>query len=78
MPDKPADRGQQLKKNIIKTTATKLGIQNIYTPATLKQTNKDIAFGDIAASLQSLQADWFFVIAYGKIIPQHILDIPIF
>lgn len=78
MPDKPIGRGQQLQENSIKKTAAKLGIQNIYTPNTLKKTDKTIAEGDIAAQLQALQADWFFVIAYGKTIPQHILDIPIF
>lgn len=78
MPDKPLGRGQQIQENSIKKTAKKLGIQEILTPSTLKKTDESIASGDIAAKLQALQADWFFVIAYGKIIPTHILELPIF
>lgn len=78
MQDKPLGRGQQIQENIIKKTAKRLGIKEILTPSTLKKTDESIDSVDIAAKLQTLQADWFFVIAYGKIIPTHILELPIF
>lgn len=76
MPDKPIGRWHTVQENIIATTATQLGITEILKPTTLKQTTEDGKA--VAAKLQSLQADYFVVVAYGKIMPQAILDIPTF
>ncbi len=76
MPDKPIGRGHHIQENIIATTSADLGITDILKPTSLKSTTAD---GEaVAAKLQSLQADYFVVVAYGKIMPQHILDIPVF
>lgn len=76
MPDKPNGRGHHMQENIIATTSAELGITDIMKPTTLKSTSEDGKA--VAAKLQSLQADYFVVVAYGKIMPQHILDIPVF
>lgn len=67
-PDKPAGRGKEMKPSPIKERAAHHGL-TILTPKSLK---KDEA----SAELQALNADAFVVVAYGKIIPQSILDIP--
>ena len=77
MPDKPLGRGHSVQENIIKKTAKELGISTILTPTKINpQTSEDGKA--VAAQLQSLQADYFVVVAYGKIMPQSILDIPHF
>ena len=76
MPDKPNGRGHHMQENIIATTSAELEIRDIMKPTTLKSTSEDGKA--VAAKLQSLQADYFVVVAYGKIMPQHILDIPVF
>jgi methionyl-tRNA formyltransferase len=81
MPDKPIGRGQQVKKNSIKETAEQLGINNIFDWPKIKKKADDgtfLADSQVAASLQSLEADYFVVVAYGNIMPQDILDIPHF
>ncbi len=81
MPDKPSGRGQQMQKNIIKETVEQLGINHIFDRPKLRQKAADGTFpadSGVAATLQSLQADYFVVVAYGKIIPVEILDIPHF
>ena len=81
MPDKAIGRGQQIKKNIIKETAEKLGIKSIFDWSKIKKKSDDgifLAESQVAASLQDLQADYFVVVAYGKIIPLDILNIPNF
>lgn len=81
MPDKAIGRGQQIKKNIIKETAENLGIKSIFDWSKIKKKSDDgtfLAESQVAASLQDLQADYFVVVAYGKIIPLDILNIPNF
>lgn len=65
-PDKPVGRNQVLTPSPIK----KLALENnlaIFQPTKLK---------DELENLKNLQPDLIVVIAYGKIIPQSILDIP--
>jgi methionyl-tRNA formyltransferase len=70
----------KMQSNIIKTLAQQLDIpdDHIYTPESLRLDSKkyaDQAY-HIYTSLVDLAPDYIIVIAYGKIIPQHILDIP--
>lgn len=74
MPDKPAWRWLKIQENIIKTKAKELGINNIQTPDNIRPKNKQ--WEEFIKWLNIQDADFFVVIAYGKIIPQVILDIP--
>ncbi|QQG53007.1 MAG: methionyl-tRNA formyltransferase [Candidatus Falkowbacteria bacterium] len=65
-PDKPVGRKQILTPPPVKTTALKYGIK-IFQPEKIKSEMENI---------KNLQPDLIVVIAYGKIIPQEILDIP--
>lgn len=81
MPDKPTGRWQQMHQNIIKETAEKLSIKSIFDWTKIRQKSSDgtfLADGQVVASLQALQADYFVVVAYWKIIPLDILNIPAF
>lgn len=73
-PDKPVWRWLQIQENIIKTTAKQIWITNINTPEKINP-DKSQDWKDFANWLQSLNADFLVVIAYGKIMPQSILDI---
>jgi len=70
-PDKKRSRGNKLIASPIKEYATKENIP-VYTP--------DIIKGNIQfiTELKNLSCDLFIVIAYGKILPKAILDIPKF
>jgi methionyl-tRNA formyltransferase len=75
MPDSPSGRGQQMHKNIIGVKAEELRIPTILTPHRIHP--EKTAEGKICAeTLKSLKADYFVVVAYGKIFPQQVLDIP--
>ena len=67
-PDKPVGRKQILTPPPVKVLAEKNGLP-VYQPKTLKD---EEAF----SFLSSLAPDFFVVIAYGKILPRRILDIP--
>jgi methionyl-tRNA formyltransferase len=67
-PDKPAGRGGQVQPSAVKVTAQD-NLIPVFQPASLK---KDKHIKNI---LQELEADFFVVVAYGKIIPKKILDI---
>lgn len=66
--DKPQGRHQELTPPPVKQLALQYNIE-VYQPKTLKT---DEAYDKIAA----LQPDFIVVAAYGKILPQRILDIP--
>lgn len=68
-PDKPAGRGGQLTPSPIKVLARVAAIP-LFQPTSLK------ADASIAETLTRLEADFFVIVAYGKIIPKLILDIP--
>ncbi len=67
-PDKPSGRGYALTPSPVKKYALEKGIE-VVTPTTMR---------DEAAEnmLRAVNADVFVVAAYGKILPQNILDIP--
>ncbi len=67
-PDKPQGRKQILTPPEVKVCAEKYNIP-VYQPATLKD-------GASTALLNELNPDLIVVVAYGKLIPQEILDIP--
>ncbi len=67
-PDKPKGRGYELCPPPVKVFALEKGIP-VYQPATLKNG----AFDD---ELVALAPDLIVVVAYGKILPQSVLDFP--
>ncbi len=67
-PDKPVGRKQILMPTAVKQTALE-GSVEVYQPATLKS---DEAYEKLA----SYNPDFIVVAAYGKILPQRVLDIP--
>ena len=78
-PDKPVGRGLKLQPNIIKSQALELGIptEDIQTPNRINP-EKSIEWKNFFDRLQEKKPDFFVVIAYGKLIPQILLDIPPF
>lgn len=68
-PDKPSGRGGDLTPPPVKVLAEDAVIP-FFQPTSLKT---DPSIGE---SLAKLSADFFVVVAYGKIIPKSILDIP--
>ena len=67
-PDRPKGRGNKLAFSEVKTRALKLGLL-VYQPTNVK----DAAFLEL---LKSFEADVIVVVAYGRILPQEILDLP--
>ncbi len=67
-PDKPQGRGHKLTPPPVKKLAAEHQIP-VFQPETLK----DFAF---EAELQRLNPDMIVVVAYGKILPEYILDFP--
>ena len=70
-PDKKRARGNKLRSSPVKNFAEQESIK-IYTPAKIKGNKHFIN------ELNSLSCDLFIVIAYGKILPKEILEIPKF
>jgi methionyl-tRNA formyltransferase len=68
-PDKPVGRGHELKPTATKQFALENDI-DVYQPKSLKR-------DEVQETLAAYGADAFVVVAYGKIIPQAVLDIPI-
>jgi methionyl-tRNA formyltransferase len=67
-PDRPAGRGKQLTEPAVKVAARHLGLpvlqpERVRTP-------------DFEQTLRALDADVFIVVAYGRILPQALLDLP--
>ncbi len=75
--DKPAGRWMAVCENIIKAESKKLKIDDfdIKTPNKLNPEKSDEG-REFANRLKNKDPDFLVVIAYGKIIPQIILDIP--
>ena len=72
MPDAPSGRWQKLKPNIIK----KWWIENIWEKLPIFTPEKVKNNKELETQLKELDADFFVVLAYGKILPKNILDIP--
>ena len=67
-PDTPKNRGMKLAQSEVKEYAVSVGLP-VYQPATFKD---DAVYEE----LRSLAPDLIVVVAYGKILPQRVLDIP--
>jgi len=68
-PDRRAGRGRKLVYGPVKTAAVDLGLQ-VIQPVSLKE---EAAIAELAA----LQMDLMVVAAYGLILPQSVLDLPV-
>ena len=69
-PDRPKNRGMKLFPSPVKEVALKAGIP-VFQPENFRE---DAAVEE----LRSLQPDVVAVVAYGRILPQRVLDIPSF
>ena len=67
--DKPRGRGHKMTPPDVYIEAQELGIQNIYQPINLKKDN----FRDI---LEKENPDMIVVVAYGKLLPEYVIDYP--
>ena len=67
--DKPANRGYELQMSPVKKLALDNGLE-VLTPLKIKNNE------EIKEKLRSYDADIFVVVAYGKILPKDILDMP--
>ena len=80
MPDVPSGRGMKLQENTIGVTARELWVESehIKKPHSLRLDSKTYAHEaqETYERLKWLDIDILYVIAYGNILPQHILDIP--
>jgi methionyl-tRNA formyltransferase len=70
-PDRPKGRGNLVQAPPVKELALSLGIE-VFQPEKIKNNQ------EVLEKLKSLNPDFFAVVAYGKILPQEILNIPRF
>lgn len=68
-PDKPQGRGMKLKKSPVKEYAEEKGLK-IYQPQKVRNNQEFIE------EIKSLNPDLICVVAYGKILPEELLNIP--
>lgn len=68
-PDKPKGRGHKFVPTDVKTAAIEAGIENIYQPETLRN-------GELQSVLDELNPELIVVVAYGKILPDYIINYP--
>ena len=68
-PDRPAGRGRKMQPGPVKQTALEHGI-DVFQPISLKPAEAQQQLGE-------LQPDLMVVVAYGLILPQSVLDIPL-
>lgn len=71
--DKPQGRKQEIQFTAVKKAAVDLGLKVLQPQSLRKNTEEGQSFYDI---LRKHPIDLAIVVAYGKIIPQRILDIP--
>lgn len=69
-PDKPKGRGHKTVPTPVKECALKYGV-DVYQPESLKN-------GELMPVLEEKQPDIIIVVAYGKILPEYVLDFPRF
>ena len=69
-PDRPKGRGMKMMMSEVKQYALDQGIEKIYQPEKVKNNEEFIN------ELKAINPDLIVVVAYGKILPQEILDIP--
>jgi methionyl-tRNA formyltransferase len=70
-PDKPAGRGQKLTPPPVKELALARGLP-VFQPAKIRNNP------EFMATLRELAPDLILVVAYGKLLPQEVLDLPRF
>ena len=68
-PDRPAGRGRGLQPSMVKQAALEAGIE-VRQPDTLRSR-------EAREALRALKPDLMIVVAYGLILPQSVLDIPV-
>jgi methionyl-tRNA formyltransferase len=68
-PDRPVGRAQQMTAPPVKTTALEAGIR-VTQPEKIKNNP------ELRAELEGIQPDAILVVAYGRIIPKWMLDLP--
>ena len=68
-PDKPKGRGQAVQYPPVKEYALTARLE-VYQPEKIKNNT------EVMEKLKSISPDFFAVVAYGKILPQDVLDIP--
>lgn len=68
-PDKPFGRNQEMKPTPVKELALSKNIP-VFTPTKIRQNQ------EFLDEIRSFECDYFIVVAYGKIVPQELLDIP--
>ena len=68
-PDKPKGRGMKMMESPVKRYAVEKGLK-IYQPEKVKNNTQFIE------EMKELKPDVICVVAYGKILPKEILDIP--
>ncbi|MDG6347599.1 methionyl-tRNA formyltransferase [Luteimonas sp. 8-5] len=68
-PDRPAGRGRGLQPSPVKLEALQRGIPVLQPESLKSQVSRD--------ALRALQPDLMVVVAYGLLLPQKILDIPV-
>jgi len=67
-PDKPAGRGGEIAAPPVKRAAIELGLP-VYQPEKIRPP-------EVYEELKSLAPEAIVIVGYGKIIPQHIIDLP--
>jgi methionyl-tRNA formyltransferase len=67
-PDRPAGRGQKLAEPAVKVAAARLGLP-VMQPERVRAP-------EVEQALRALAPDLFVVVAYGRILPQALLDVP--
>jgi len=67
-PDKPKGRGMELSVSAVKALALSAGL-SVYQPTSMRD-------GEAIEILKSLQPDIIVVVAYGKLLPKEILELP--
>lgn len=67
-PDSPKNRGMKLMPSPVKKAALELGLP-VYTPEKLRT-------AETAELLASFKADVFAVVAFGRLLPKNVLDLP--
>ena len=68
-PDRAAGRGMEMQASPVKRAAVELGLA-------LTQPDKIKNNADLRAQLEAIRPDAILVVAYGRIIPQWMLDLP--
>ena len=67
-PDKPAGRGRKITPCAVANKAAELDLQ-LYQPKSVKSSK-------VIGKIRDMNADIFIVVAYGKILPLELIDIP--